>query len=147
MAHQAEPSASPAIQEPSSNCRELGTLIDHMVDELDSSEITITFRDKFINQFQNMDEIIHLIKHYFTYLPFNDIKELLLIPEYGSTSRIHFHGIIRMKSKDKATLLLWLKKRFGRSTISMIRNPIDYKKYMLKENPIEYIYSKNIVQL
>lgn len=138
---------SKAIQKPLSNRRtgmgmHIEPLIDEMIGQLDASEITITFRDKFLNEFQDMDELISLLTRYFEYLPFNGIKEILLVAEYGETSRIHFHGIIRATCKEKATLLQWLKKRFGRTTIRTIRDIEKYREYLLKENPEDYIYKR-----
>lgn len=129
-----------AIQQPLSNCRVImEELISTNVSQLDASEITITFRDKFIDSMNDMDEIIRYIELYFRFIPLK-LTSIFLIPEYGDTNRIHFHGIIRGKRKDIATLLLWLKRRFGRSTIATIRNTTKYHKYLLKENPKEYIY-------
>lgn len=133
------------IQEPSSNLcpknhTQLLNIIESLVNDTKTSEITITFRDSFINQFNDMDDIIQTIEHYFKFLPTNTIHKILLVPEYGETSRIHFHGLIRGSRKELSSLLLWLKKRFGRSTISMIKYPERYKDYLLKENPTEYIY-------
>lgn len=129
-----------AIQQPLSNCRTMmEELILTNISQSDASEITITFRDKFIDSMNDMDELIRYIELYFRFIPLN-LTSILLIPEYGNTNRIHFHGIIRGTRKEKATLLLWLKRRFGRSTIATIRNTTSYHKYLLKENPKEYIY-------
>lgn len=114
--------------------------IDNMIEEKDASEITITFRDKFLNNYENTSEIFHLLKRWLRFLPLSYIREILLIPEYGETNRIHFHGIIRAKAKDKSDMLMFLKKRFGRATIATIRNTQQYKEYMLKEKPEEFIH-------
>lgn len=120
---------------------DISKIYDEMTDKLDASEITITFSDTFMNHFNDMDEIISLIRRYFASLPLSGIREILLVPEYGATLRLHFHGVIRGTKKDCASLLRWLRKRFGRTTISMIRNTEEYKRYILKEKPEEYVYN------
>lgn len=114
--------------------------INNMIDEDDASEITITFRDQFMSHYENTSEIFHLLKRWLRFLPLSYIREILLVPEYGETNRLHFHGIIRAKAKDKSDLLMFLKKRFGRATITSIRNTQKYKEYMLKEDPEEFIH-------
>ena len=115
-----------------------------MEDHLDSSEITITFKDKYLNNINDMDDVIKLLEKYFLFVPVNGIKDYILIPEYGQNSRIHFHGVIRGTAKAKATLLLLLRRRFGFTEIKMIRDNRKYLDYIFKENPdpddvIEYI--------
>jgi len=128
-----------AIHNPLSNCR---PIMETMMEQLDASEITITFKESFMETLGDIDMVISLIGRYFASLPFNDIREIILVPEYGETNRLHFHGVIRASAKTKASLLLFLKKRFGRSEIKTIRNTISYLNYMLKENPTQYIYKK-----
>lgn len=110
----------------------LRPIMERMLEHLDSSEITITFKQIYRDNLDN-DEIIKLIKRYFRFLPLNDIRELLLIPEYGQNKNLHFHGIIRGKSKSLSGLKGFLNKRFGRSTISNIKYPDSYINYLLKE--------------
>jgi len=102
---------------------------------LDASEITITFKPKW--DVLRDDEIRSIIQRYFTFLPFNSIKEILLIPEYGDNSRLHYHGIIRANKKELSELKKFLRSRFGFSTISMIRQPEKYLTYLFKEHPEE----------
>lgn len=128
-----------AINNPLSNCR---PIMEQMMEQLDASEITITFKDTFMDTLGDIDMVISLIGRYFSSLPFNDIREIILVPEYGDTNRLHFHGVIRASAKTKASLLLFLKKRFGRSEIKTIRNTVNYLNYMLKEKPTQYIYKR-----
>lgn len=120
---------SSAIQNTLSNCR---TRAERMVNKRDCAEITITFKPKWRDNFDN-EEIIVLVRRYFKALPLNDIREVLLIPEYGSNLNIHFHGLIRGRVKDLSTLKGFLNKRLGRSTISSVQLPKNYVDYILKE--------------
>lgn len=110
----------------------LRPIMERMIEHTDCSEITITFKQTYRDNFDN-EEITNMLKRYFMFVPLQDMKQLLLVPEYGNNSNLHFHGLIRGKKKDMSSLKLFLNKRFGRSTISMVRYPDSYIKYMLKE--------------
>ena len=103
-----------------------------MMEHMDSSEITITFKQKWRDSFDN-DEILSMFQRYFRFLPLNNLKEILLVPEYGANKNLHFHGLIRGRAKELSSLKGFLNKRFGRSTISMIKYPDSYVEYLLKE--------------
>lgn len=131
------PSESPKaeIRKPLSNFRVLEARVERMVEAKDASEITITFKPKYRETWDN-DELIIYIKRYFAFMPLN-LKEVVLVTEYGDNLNLHFHGIIRGTSKDKSQLKTYLNKRIGRSTVSTIRNTIKYKEYLLKEQTID----------
>lgn len=122
-----------AIQNPLSNRRQfVEKVIERMVNSLDASEVTITFKQTYRNNNTNY-EIIAFMRKYFQFLPLNLIKEIILLPEYGENKNLHFHGIIRGKASSVSELKGFLNRRFGRSTIATIRKPENYVKYMLKE--------------
>lgn len=110
----------------------LRPLMEKMLEYKDSSEITITFKQSWRNDFTN-DEIIKFVERYFRFLPLNNLKEVILVPEYGANKNLHFHGIIRGKAKSLSELKGFLNKRFGRSTISNVKYVESYVKYLLKE--------------
>lgn len=110
----------------------LRPIIVEMMEHLDASEITVTFKQKWCDSFDN-DEILSMFQRYFRFLPLNNLKEILLVPEYGANKNLHFHGIIRGRAKELSSLKGFLNKRFGRSTISMIRSHEDYARYLQKE--------------
>ncbi|AUM61971.1 putative Rep [uncultured virus] len=126
------------------NCGNTTTLsycrsrMEQMIEQLDSSEITITFKQKWRDEFTN-DEIHQMIIKYFGSIPLTDLRELLLISEYGENRNLHYHGIIRGKLKDVSQLKSFLNKRFGRTEIKVIKYPQSYVKYMLKEQTEEEI--------
>jgi len=107
-------------------------LIEGMIEKLDASEVTITFRQSWRDNLQN-HEIIRMIERYFRFLPLTYIREVLLVPEYGTNNNLHFHGIIRGKACDLSELKTFLNKRFGRSTICTIRCTEHYAQYLVKE--------------
>lgn len=123
----------------------LRPIMDKMMDNnMDYAEISITFRQKWRDMFNNT-ELKRMINRYFRFLPLSDIREILLIPEYGDSKNLHYHGIIRGKASELSELKTFLNHRFGRSRIATVRKPEDYKKYMLKEQQgltdlDEYIY-------
>lgn len=122
-----------AIQQPLSNCRPfVEKVIDRMANSLDASEITITFKPTYRVNNTNY-EIISFMRKYFRFLPLNILKEVILLPEYGANKNLHFHGIIRGKASSVSELKGFLNRRFGRATVSTIRYPDKYTKYMLKE--------------
>lgn len=128
-----------AIQKPLSNCRitdpvqkRIDEIVDTMLEQLDSSEITITFKPKYRDILSNI-EISSLMRRYFRFLPLNNLKEIILIPEYGQNKNLHYHGIIRGKASSVSELKGFLNRRFGRTTITSIRNTENYKKYIFKE--------------
>lgn len=138
MSTEETPKAS-AIQNPLSNCR---ILVDQMVNKMDASEITITFKQKYRDILTN-SEISKTIAKYFRFLPLNHIREILLIPEYGTNKNLHYHGIIRGRAASVSELKGFLNRRFGRTTITSIRNTEKYKEYILKEQTnydCDYIY-------
>lgn len=110
----------------------LRPLIESMVDKLDASEVTITFKQSWRDNLQN-HEIIRMIERYFRFLPLTYIREVLLVPEYGANRNLHFHGILRGKVSDMSELKIFLNRRFGRSTISAIQCPAHYGEYIMKE--------------
>ena len=119
-------------------------LIDKMVNTLDASEVTITFKPIYRVNNTNL-EIINFMRKYFRFLPLNLLREIILIPEYGCNKNLHFHGIIRGKASSVSELKGFLNRRFGRSTISNIRYPEQYQNYLLKEQEediteADYIY-------
>ena len=122
-----------AIQKPLSNRRQfVETVIDRMANSLDASEISITFKP--IYRVNNTNyEIMAFMRKYFRFLPLNLLKEIILLPEYGESKNLHFHGIIRGKASSVSELKGFLNRRFGRSTVATIRHPDKYIKYMLKE--------------
>lgn len=110
----------------------LRPIIERMMNTMDKSEITITFKQNYRDQWDNND-ISAMIKRYFRFLPSKDITEVLLVPEYGNNHNLHYHGLIRGKAKEKSDLKSWMNKRFGRSTITMVRHEERYVEYLLKE--------------
>jgi len=142
-----------AIQTPLSNCRitdpvqkHMDEIVDTMLEQLDSSEITITFKQKYRDILAN-SEISSITAKYFRFLPLNKLKEIILIPEYGNNKNLHYHGIIRGKASSVSELKGFLNRRFGRTTITSIRNTENYKKYIFKEQEgpdctEDYIYYK-----
>ena len=134
-----------------SNCRitdpvqeHIDEIVDTMLEQLDSSEITITFKPKYRDTLTN-GEISSMMRTYFRFLPLNHLKEIILIPEYGNNKNLHYHGIIRGKASSVSELKGFLNRRFGRSTITSIRNTENYKNYIFKEQEgpdctEEYIY-------
>jgi len=129
-----------AIQTPLSNCR---MMAEKMVNTMDSSEITITFKQKYRDMMTN-EEISLIMRKYFRFLPLNHIRELILIPEYGQNKNLHYHGIIRGKASSVSELKGFLNRRFGRTTITTIRNTEQYLKYILKEQTEELSYDDYI---
>ena len=142
-----------AIQTPLSNCRitdpvqkHIDEIVDTMLEQLDSSEITITFKQKYRDTLTN-SEISLMMRKYFRFLPLDHLKEIILIPEYGNNKNLHYHGIIRGKASSVSELKGFLNRRFGRTTITSIRNTENYKKYIFKEQEgpdctDDYIYCK-----
>lgn len=135
-----------AIQQPLSNCRQfVEKVIDRMANSLDASEITITFKPTYRVNNTNY-EIIAFMRKYFRFLPLNLLKEVIILPEYGENKNLHFHGIIRGKASSVSELKGFLNRRFGRATVSTIRYPDKYIKYLLKEQEDiitkdDYIYN------
>jgi len=107
--------------------------IEEFMNDLNISEITITFKECYRQSYDNY--FIHrLVEAYFQDLIYKyDIMQVLLIPEYGDNHHLHFHGLIQGGSKDISQILTFLKRRFGRTTIRMVKYPESYKKYLLKE--------------
>lgn len=124
-----------AIQNPLSYCR---TTMEQMLERLDASEISITFKQQW-RDLKTNEEIKEMIRKYFNYLPFNGLRELIMITEYGTSKHLHYHGIIRGKVKDLSELNNMLNKRFGRSYIRTIKYPESYVKYMMKEQDDDLI--------
>lgn len=118
-----------AIQDTLSYCR---PIMEQMVSQLDSSEITITFKQTWRDTMDNED-IMRMMKKYFNSIPLNDLRELILVPEYGESLNLHYHGVIRGKLKDVSSLKTFLNRKFGRTEIKNIKYPDSYVKYMLKE--------------
>lgn len=118
-----------------SNLRSLEARVERMVEAKDSAEITITFKQKYRDTWDN-DELIIYMKRYFAFMPLN-LKEILLVTEYGDNMNLHFHGILRGTAKDKSTVKSYCNKRIGRTTVSTIRNTQKYKEYLLKEQTRE----------
>lgn len=109
-----------------------------MVNELDASEITLTFRSGYDELDDN--ELKEYINKYFRFVPLN-LREIFLVAEYGDTNRLHFHGIVRGTHKDMSQLLKWTKRRFGRTTIKTIAHPDKYNEYIWKEKPDWFLYN------
>ena len=70
-----------AIQKPLSNCRitdpvqeHIDEIVDTMLEQLDSSEITITFKPKYRDILSNI-EISSLMRRYFRFLPLNNLRK------------------------------------------------------------------------
>ena len=121
-----------AIQNTLSNRRQfVENVINRMANSSDASEVTITFKQTYRNNNTNY-EIIAFMRKYFRFLPLN-LKEIILLPEYGDNKNLHFHGIIRGKASSVSELKGFLNRRFGRCTIATIRRPENYIKYLLKE--------------
>lgn len=118
--------------------KEAHEITDRMVNELDASEITLTFRAGYDELDDN--EIKEYINKYFRFVPLN-LRELFLVAEYGETNRLHFHGIVRGTHKDMSQLLKWIKRRFGRATIKTISHPEQYNQYIWKEHPDWFLYN------
>lgn len=107
--------------------------VQFLLDKPKAMEITITFKPKWREEYDNQ-EIIAALRRYFRLNgPLISMEHLLLVTEYGENLNLHFHGIIVAKPKDLSQFKIWLNKRFGRSTISYIRHPESYAKYLLKE--------------
>lgn len=106
------------------------------------SEISITFQPLYRINFSDeqirdiLEEII--IKYY------KDI-EILLIPEYGKSYNLHFHGYIKGKSTSISKLKKQLLNQVGRLTLKDIRYRDSYINYILKETDNRDIYDRFII--
>lgn len=118
----------------------------------DVCEITVTFKQHYRDNFNNT-EIHHMLYRYIKYMPLNGLYELFLIGEYGDNHNLHYHGIVRGTRNALSQVKIYLNRRFGRTSISTIRDIYSYVKYLMKEqpegNPPEfsmYIYNKDILE-
>lgn len=114
--------------------RELDDIADNFIDNcLDASEISITFKEEFRNKYTDYE-----IKKVLTeYLSIHRIQ-VILYPEYGDNTHLHYHGVVRGRKIVLSELLKALKKYFGRTTLRMIKNPARYKEYIRKERVSVY---------
>ena len=131
----------------------LEKLITALVNSPRAAEITITFRESYRKLYDDY-EIVKLIEAYMkdSIEHFDDIEEILLVSEYGDNHQLHFHGVIIGRARDLSQLLTYMKRRFGRTTIRMIKYPESYKKYLLKEQPnddvsITYVTRSTTIRL
>lgn len=106
--------------------------VEDMLEKHDSSEITITFKQKWRDQFNN-DEIHAFLKEYFLKNDIFDYKEIILFREFGDNLNMHYHGIVRGLASKKSQLKTWLNRRLGFTFIRMVRNTERYKNYLFKE--------------
>lgn len=139
------PLSGEAIHPTLSYCR---PKMKQMVEQKDASEIAITFKQKYRDEFTN-DDIMDLVRRFCESYP-EEIREMILVPEFGEISlHLHYHGIIRSTLKVKSDLQRTLKRRFGKSEIHMIQYTESYVDYICKQieqndwSPWDIIYIKN----
>lgn len=113
------------------NCSKI---IDTMMEDLRTAEVTITFKEKFRTNFQNSD-LFYIVQKIIDnqFNMYKTLSEVLLIPEYGNNNHLHFHGLITATKPDLSNMLNAYKRILGRSEIKMIKYPESYKRYLLKE--------------
>jgi len=105
-------------------------------DHSTADEICITFKNETAHKILK-DKIIK----YFS----KKRAMILLVSEYGTEDRLHYHGIVRFnKSSDSGLFQTWCVKHFGRTRINAIRDANAYLTYICKEIKIR---SPNIISI
>jgi len=118
----------PPTEENHMSITQLDEIFDSHVDDLSGSEICITFREKFRDNFTDY-QIKKLLAKTLNINPVHYI----LYPEYGDSMRLHYHGIVWGRKVSLSELKKQCKHIFGITTLSMIRKPENYKEYVRKE--------------
>jgi len=116
---------------PIEHCQQV---IGSMIDKKGLS-ITITFRESLLLKYKKRYirvMIEEIMKHT------KGIREYMLIPDYSSSGRFHYHGVILFNEvKNVMTLKRKLSREIGRTDISQIRRGLSYGPYCFKLYNVE----------
>jgi len=127
----------PAIQRTLSYCRlkleHLKSHIDRLCDKPNSSEISITFKPKWRDLYDNLEMKNYIYNYFESMVKQLDIYYVVLVPEYGSNKNLHYHGLIGGSAETLSQLKIFMNRRFGRCYIRSIKYVESYKKYLVKE--------------